>query len=99
MCGIYHLVIFRTKGLKMLEKIRGFIGRHPLGWLVAMTTISIICTVLCLTGVIVAFVYSSTFSQAIGNALFPMLLVGINMIAVVTNVQQLSELLEGPRRK
>jgi hypothetical protein len=82
------------KGLKkMLEKIRRFIDRHPLGWLVSMTVISVACTVLCLMGVIAAFVYSTSFGQAIGNALFPMLLVGINMIAVVTNVQQLSDLL------
>ncbi len=82
----------------MLEKIRRVIDRHPLAWVLSMTTISVICTVLCLSGVIAAFVYSSTFTQGIANALFPMLLVGINMTALVANVQRLSELLEEQKR-
>jgi len=83
----------------MLEKIRRLIDRHPLAWVLSMTTISVICTVLCLVGVITAFVYSSTFALGVANALFPMLLVGINMVALVANVQRLSELLEGQGRK
>jgi uncharacterized Tic20 family protein len=83
----------------MLEKIRRLIDRHPLAWVLSMTTISVICTVLCLAGVITAFVYSSTFALGVANALFPMLLVGINMVALVANVQRLSELLEGQGRK
>jgi len=57
-----------------------------------MLTLSVICTVLCFSGVIVAFVYSTSFSDGVTDALFPMFLAGINMVAVVANVERLAQM-------
>lgn len=76
----------------MFDSIKKFIDRHPLGWVLCMLTISVVCTVLCFTGVIVAFVYSTSFMDGLGNAIFPMFLAGINMIALVTNVERLAQM-------
>jgi uncharacterized membrane protein len=76
----------------MFDSIKRFIDRNPLGWVLFMLTISVVCTVLCFSGVIVAFVYSTSFMQGLGNALFPMLLAGINMVALVSNVERLAQM-------
>jgi len=76
----------------MLKKIRGFIDKRPAGWVLFMLTISVICTVLCFSGVIVSFVYSSSFVDGLIGALFPMFLAAINVVAVVANVERLSQI-------
>ncbi len=76
----------------MFDSIKRFIDRHPLGWVLFMLTLSVTCTVLCFSGVIVAFVYSTSFADGVIDALFPMFLAGINMIAVVANVERLAQM-------
>ena len=76
----------------MFDSIKRFIDRHPLGWVLSMLTISVVCTVLCFSGVIVAFVYSTSFMDGLGSAIFPMFLAGINMIALVANVERLAQM-------
>ena len=76
----------------MFESIKRFSDRHPLGWVLFMLTLSVTCTVLCFSGVIVAFVYSTSFGDGVIDALFPMFLAGINMIAVVANVERLAQM-------
>jgi len=76
----------------MFDNIKRFIDRHPFGWSLSMLTLSVVCTVLCFSGVIVAFVYSASFMDGVLDALFPMFLAGINMIAVVANVERIAQL-------
>jgi len=76
----------------MLEKIKRFINKRPMGWVLFMLTISVICTVLCFSGVIASFVYSSSFVDGLTGALFPMFLAAINIVAVVANVERLSQI-------
>ena len=76
----------------MFDSIKRLIDRHPLPWVLLMLTISVVCTVLCFSGVIVAFVYSTSFMDGLGSAIFPMFLAGINMVALVANVERLSQM-------
>jgi len=74
---------------KNLKKIH---SRNQLPWALFMLTISVTCTVLCFSGVIVAFVYSTNFAEGLGSAIFPMFLAGINMVALVANVERIAQL-------
>jgi hypothetical protein len=76
----------------MFEYLKKLLDRQQLPWALFMLTLSTICTVLCFSVVIAAFVYSTSFVDGLTSALFPMAIAAINMVAVVANVERIAQL-------